>query len=211
MKKERLQVPATVSTATTTGQDGQPIQQPVKLEFQFIHQKAMAWLLIAYDSYSRERNLLQDISVHGLPIDIPELRTQDPALFAEIDAAMRNNAGTYWDDQDGTDKLVERVQGPIEKDSTQALTGSQIIDHSAPQVENLMEGVLREMNRVRWVIKEYEQLPGNAGYMGAQLMKAYLTRTEKAISSSDTIELLVCYELLKECEPEMQQEEVRHA
>lgn len=221
-------VPATINTAATTSMTGKPIPVPVKLEFQFLHQKGMCWLLVEYDSYGRERNLMQNILVHGLPVDIPELRTSHKDLFAEIDAAMDNNAGTFYDNIEETELLIERVTSPVQdaefenqdcgvqtvqgyectvQVNTVNPEGSPLtFDHSAPQVENLMDGVLREMNRVRWIIREYEKLPGNAGYLGAQLMKSYITRTERAISRTDTVDLLVCFDLLSQCEPEMTEE-----
>ena len=66
--------------------------------------------------------------------------------------------------------------------------------------ENLMEGLLSEMNRVRELITEYENLPGGAGFFGATMMKAEIKRAEYAISSNDVIAMLRSYEELKSCE-----------
>lgn len=64
---------------------------------------------------------------------------------------------------------------------------------------NLAESIFDEMNRVRELIKEYEALPDNAGFFGASTMKASIKRAEMAISNSDAIAMLACYEDLKKC------------
>ena len=63
--------------------------------------------------------------------------------------------------------------------------------------DNLMEGLLSEMNRVRDLIVEYNNLPGGVGIFGASLMKINIQKAEKAISSGDVIQMMVCYKELK--------------
>lgn len=63
--------------------------------------------------------------------------------------------------------------------------------------ENLIDALLKEMNRVRELIKLYEGLPDNAGWFGASLMKVAIQKAEKAISSGDVIQELKVYEELK--------------
>ncbi len=64
--------------------------------------------------------------------------------------------------------------------------------------QNLMDGLLDEMNRVREIIKEYEHpsLKG-AGAFAVHEMQANIKRAENAISFGDTIEMLRQYEQLK--------------
>lgn len=67
--------------------------------------------------------------------------------------------------------------------------------------ENLMDGILSEMNRVRDIIKEYEHPALNgAGNLAAALMKVDIKNAERAISSANVIDMLVAYEKLKEYE-----------
>jgi hypothetical protein len=64
--------------------------------------------------------------------------------------------------------------------------------------ENLMEGILSEMNRVRDIIKEYEHpMLNGAGNLAAALMKVDIKSAEKAISSGNVIDMIVAYEKLK--------------
>lgn len=67
--------------------------------------------------------------------------------------------------------------------------------------ENLMDGLLSEMNRVREIIKEYEapELNG-AGFLAASMMKMDISKAERSISSENVIDMLLCYENLKEYE-----------
>lgn len=66
--------------------------------------------------------------------------------------------------------------------------------------ENLMTGLLSQMNRVRETITEYERLPGGVGMIGASLMRQDIARAERAIASGDVIEMLVCYSKLESVE-----------
>ena len=67
------------------------------------------------------------------------------------------------------------------------------------KTENLIEGLLSEMNRVRELIKEYEDLPGGVGFFGSSIMKVKIQQAEKAISEGDVIKELQAYEELKDC------------
>lgn len=60
-----------------------------------------------------------------------------------------------------------------------------------------MEGLLSQMNRVRETIKEYEQLPGGVGMIGASLMKIDIQKAERAIATGDVIQMMVCYTALE--------------
>lgn len=64
--------------------------------------------------------------------------------------------------------------------------------------ENLMDGLISEMNRVRELIKEYEHpMLKGAGFVAASFMKIDIQNAEKAISSGDVVQMLVCYDELK--------------
>ena len=64
--------------------------------------------------------------------------------------------------------------------------------------ENLMSGLLEEMNRVRELIKEYEHpMLKGAGFLGAAFMKISIQNAERAISENDVVKMLICYEDLK--------------
>lgn len=68
-------------------------------------------------------------------------------------------------------------------------------------MQNLMDGLLSEMNRVREIIKEYEvpELEG-AGAIAAAFMKGAIKYAEQSISEGNTIKMMVAYEKLKEYE-----------
>ncbi len=63
--------------------------------------------------------------------------------------------------------------------------------------ENLMDGLLREMNRNREVLKEYEAI-GPAGRFGAAMIKQAIANAEKSIADNDVVQMLVCYKTLEE-------------
>lgn len=65
--------------------------------------------------------------------------------------------------------------------------------------ENLMEGLINELNRVRELLKDYEEI-GPAGIFGATMLKQDIKKAEKAISSGDVIQMLLAYNSLKECQ-----------
>lgn len=68
------------------------------------------------------------------------------------------------------------------------------------QPENLMDGLLYEMNRVRELIKEYDRLPDGVGFFGSSIMRCSINEAEKSISSGDVLKMINAYEDLKDCE-----------
>ena len=60
-----------------------------------------------------------------------------------------------------------------------------------------MEGLLDELERVGKLVTIYEELPMNAGFFGASMMKADIARAKKAIANNDVIEIVKVYESLK--------------
>jgi len=62
--------------------------------------------------------------------------------------------------------------------------------------ENLMDATLRELNRNRELLEEYKKIP--QGAFGAAMITQLIQRTEKAIDSGDTVELIICYGQLQE-------------
>ena len=67
--------------------------------------------------------------------------------------------------------------------------------------ENLMDGILNEIERVSGIVSEYQQpyLKG-AGVFAAALMKIDIDQAKKAISDGDVIAMLNSYKKLKEYE-----------
>jgi hypothetical protein len=63
--------------------------------------------------------------------------------------------------------------------------------------QNLMDGLLSEMNRVRELIQDYKELPNNAGWFGVSIMTCSIKFAEQAISENDVIKMLRVYETLK--------------
>lgn len=65
--------------------------------------------------------------------------------------------------------------------------------------ENLMDGLLSEMNRVREIIKEYEDSSLNgAGAFAAAMMKSEIQQAEEAIKELDTLKMMLIYDILKQ-------------
>ena len=65
--------------------------------------------------------------------------------------------------------------------------------------QNLMDGLFSEMNRVRELIKEYEDpILKGAGVFAAAMMKKSITTAEHSIKTNDVIEMLYAYNDLKE-------------
>lgn len=58
---------------------------------------------------------------------------------------------------------------------------------------------MSEMNRVRELIKEYEDLPEGVWMMASMIMKNDVKACEKAIQAGDIVAQLVAYENLKKC------------
>ncbi len=64
--------------------------------------------------------------------------------------------------------------------------------------QNLMEGLLSEMNRVREIIAEYDKIP--AGYFVAAFMRDSVKNAETAIAENDVVKMLGAHQDLKEWE-----------
>jgi len=65
-------------------------------------------------------------------------------------------------------------------------------------MENLIEGLQREMNRVREMITVYESIPKGAGIMGAMFMRESIKIAEVAIANGDTVDMMRAYTNLQE-------------
>jgi len=61
-----------------------------------------------------------------------------------------------------------------------------------------MDGILSEMNRVREVMKQYEEI-GPVGQFGLIMLKQEIKTAEQAIASGDVVKMLQSYESLKDC------------
>ena len=68
------------------------------------------------------------------------------------------------------------------------------------QTENLLDGLLSEINRVEEIIKEYKAVPKNAGMLAASFMELDISKAKQAISNGDTIQMISSYKALKEYE-----------
>ena len=62
---------------------------------------------------------------------------------------------------------------------------------------NLMEGLLEQRDRVRDLVKIYEELPGGVGIFGAAIMKQNLKLADEAITTGDVVKMARAYEELK--------------
>ncbi len=60
-------------------------------------------------------------------------------------------------------------------------------------MENLIEGLQREANRVRDLIKVYESIPNNAGALAAIMMGHSISNAEREIAKGDTIGMMLAY------------------
>lgn len=63
--------------------------------------------------------------------------------------------------------------------------------------ENLMDGLLSELNRNRQLLQEYKNI-GPAGMFGAAFIQQAITRGEQAIKEGDVIKMISAYSELKE-------------
>lgn len=63
-------------------------------------------------------------------------------------------------------------------------------------MENLMKGLLKEINRNRELLYEYEKIP--AGRFGAICIKDAIDGAEKAITENDVVGMLSSYKELQE-------------
>lgn len=62
--------------------------------------------------------------------------------------------------------------------------------------ENLIEGMLRQMNRARELVKQYEAI-GPAGAFGKAAIEQTIREGEAAIASGDVIRMLAAYKALE--------------
>lgn len=69
-----------------------------------------------------------------------------------------------------------------------------------PEIKNLVDGIFEEMNRVRGIIKEYEQLENGAGKLAASFMNIDLKFAELSLRRSDVLMMLAAYGKLKSWE-----------
>lgn len=65
------------------------------------------------------------------------------------------------------------------------------------KTENLMDGLMNELNRNRELLAEYKAI-GPAGFFGASMIQLSIQKGEQAIRSGDVIAMLRAYEDLKE-------------
>lgn len=65
--------------------------------------------------------------------------------------------------------------------------------------QNLMQGLLDEINRNRELLKAYEKI-GPSGIFGATVIKALISKAEKAINENDVVKMIVAFRELKEAE-----------
>lgn len=73
-------------------------------------------------------------------------------------------------------------------------------NQTEPNPVSLGEALPLEQQRVAALIKEYEGLPGNAGFLGALMMRSALHRSNIAAMSGDVLEMIRSYEIFKEFE-----------
>ena len=72
---------------------------PVILKFQLLH--GLEWVEIEFETQSRQRNRLMEVIVMDkFHVDTSTLTQYNPEFYIEIKAAMKNNADSYWEDQD---------------------------------------------------------------------------------------------------------------
>jgi hypothetical protein len=64
---------------------------------------------------------------------------------------------------------------------------------------NLIEGIRSQQERVRGLIKIYEDI-GQPGAFGAMALKQTVKNADMAIDSGDTIMMLECFKQLQNCE-----------
>jgi hypothetical protein len=66
---------------------------------------------------------------------------------------------------------------------------------------SLIEAIQAECNRVRDVIRLYDELPNNVGIFGSTWMRDLVKRSEKAIADNDVVDCVACLKELREVEP----------
>jgi len=65
---------------------------------------------------------------------------------------------------------------------------------------NLIEGLHKEIERVREIIIIYDALPSNAGAFSSGMMKYSIENAEKLMAIGDTVGMMKAYNDLKEYE-----------
>ena len=65
---------------------------------------------------------------------------------------------------------------------------------------NIIEGLHQEMDRVREIIKIYDEVPNNAGAFASGIMKNSIKNAEMLIAIGDTIGMMKAYNDLKDYE-----------
>jgi hypothetical protein len=60
---------------------------------------------------------------------------------------------------------------------------------------NVVEGILTECNRVRRLIKLYDEIP--QGVFASTLMRQSIAEAEKALVNCDTVQMIECYKDLQ--------------
>ncbi len=65
-------------------------------------------------------------------------------------------------------------------------------------MDNLMNGLQKELKRNRGILLEYEAIP--TGFFGATMIKQAIAAAELAITSDDIVEMMRCYKELQETE-----------
>lgn len=65
--------------------------------------------------------------------------------------------------------------------------------------ENVIEAVQRECNRVRELVKDYDEL-GSVGVFGATMLRQDIQEGEAAIASGDVVRILAALKSLQGCE-----------
>lgn len=63
---------------------------------------------------------------------------------------------------------------------------------------NLIEGLQKEMNRCRELLKQYESV-GQVGAFAKELIEKDIDRAEKVIGCGDTLGMLAAYKQLQSC------------
>lgn len=66
-------------------------------------------------------------------------------------------------------------------------------------MENLVEGLLRQMNRCRELIKHYDEI-GPAGTFGKTMIEQDIKNAEKAMGGGDLVEMIAAYKALEGCQ-----------
>jgi hypothetical protein len=67
-------------------------------------------------------------------------------------------------------------------------------------MSTLGDDLPKQCARVRELIAIYRSLPNNAGAFGAHMMECDLQNADKAMISGDVVEMIRCYQKLKDCE-----------